>query len=94
MDLNTTMDGLNFIGGLVSGVSEFSNTLQVLLIVLGGLDIVATFLLPQMIVTKIPKIIRLVNAVLKAVKYMEIAFDKMEKTKGGFTFEKDEEETK
>ena len=65
MDLNTTIEtatsGFQMIGGFISGVESFSGTLQVLLIVLGAIDIIATFLLPQVVVSKIPKLIRIIN---------------------------------
>ena len=94
MDLNTTLtavsNGAQWINGLALGVDNIGGILQVFLILLGALDIVATFLLPQAAVVRIPKIIRIVSAVMKAFKYMAQEFDKLEKTKGGFTMQQED----
>lgn len=74
----------------ISGVGNLELFLGYFVIFLGALDIVATFLLPASAVAKIPQIIRVVNVTLKAVRYVQEGFKKMEESKGGFTLEKEE----
>jgi hypothetical protein len=74
-------------------ISEVDSFLGIILVVLGGLDIVATFFLPQVIVLKIPKYIRLVNAIIKMAKYMQDGFQKLEESKGGFTLKQEDTNT-
>lgn len=94
MDINSTIeavkDGANWVGTALTGIDELGTVLNVLLIVLGALDIIGTFLFPQSTILKLPKIIRFVNMTLKVMKYLEEGFKKLEKSKGGFTFEQED----
>ncbi len=92
MENNTTsiLDFVNQSAGVISNaLGEFGYTLNVLLIVLGALDLIATWLFPNSIVMRIPKIIRLVSMLIKAFKYMERGFDKLEKSRGGMDLDRE-----
>lgn len=80
---------VNEISGIAGQLGGFEQLLSYLLIFLGAFDIVATFIFPAAFVAKIPKIVRIVNVTLKAIRYIQEGFENMEKSKGGFTFEPD-----
>ena len=75
--------------GIVAQLGGLDQLLSYFLIFLGAFDIVATFIFPAAFVAKIPKIVRIVNVTLKAIRYIQEGFEKMEKSKGGFTLEPD-----
>lgn len=84
------MEYLQAIKQFMDSLGNFELFLGYFVIFLGALDIVATFFLPASAVAKIPQIIRVINVTLKAIKYLQEGYKRLEESKGGFTLEKEE----
>ena len=79
--------------GAVSGFFDsLGITLQVVVIVIGAIEILLTYLLPQSSLLKIPRILRIVNALIKAVDYLQKGFKKLEESRGGLSPQKERNE--
>ncbi len=70
-------------------LSEMDIALGYLFVLIGGIEVAATFLLPASLVAKIPAYIRVVRGLIKLVKYLHDGFEKLEKSRGGFTLEEE-----